>query len=45
MISKTSSTLEIKIIDSGIGIKDEDKGSLMMAFGKGESDESKNLNR
>jgi K+-sensing histidine kinase KdpD len=35
----------VQVVDTGIGIKDEEKGSLMIAFGKSESDESKQLNR
>lgn len=37
--------VRVQVVDTGIGIKDEEKGSLMIAFGKSESDESKQLNR
>ncbi len=38
-------TLRISITDTGVGIKEEDKGNLLVAFGKSESDENKKLNR
>ena len=37
--------LHIYVKDTGIGIREEDKLNLMTAFGKSNSDESKNLNR
>jgi signal transduction histidine kinase len=38
-------TLRVSVTDTGIGIKEEDKGNLLIAFGKSESDENKKLNR
>lgn len=38
-------TLLIKIIDTGVGIRDEDKNKLLKAFGRVDDDESKILNR
>jgi signal transduction histidine kinase len=37
--------IRVAVSDTGIGIKEEDKGKLIVAFGKSESDENKQLNR
>ena len=39
--SKHSSQLRVIVQDTGVGIRDEDKGNLMIAFGKSETDENK----
>jgi signal transduction histidine kinase len=33
------------VIDTGVGIREEDQANLFIAFGKGNSDENKYLNR
>lgn len=38
-------TLQLSIIDTGLGVREEDKKKLLKAFGKLEDDESKNCNR
>jgi signal transduction histidine kinase len=37
--------VRISVTDTGIGVREEDKANLMLAFGKSEDDESKQLNR
>jgi len=45
IVKQTNNDLQVSVKDSGIGIRDSDKGNLMNAFGKSDSDESKTLNR
>ncbi|KAM3138270.1 hypothetical protein pb186bvf_009546 [Paramecium bursaria] len=44
-VIKLQRTLLIKVMDTGLGIKDEDKNKLIKAFAKVDTDESKVLNR
>jgi K+-sensing histidine kinase KdpD len=35
----------VSVIDTGVGIREEDQAQLFIAFGKGNSDENKTLNK
>lgn len=45
VLETMNKSLEVKVVDTGLGIRKEDKEKLLKAFGRVDNDESNSLNR